>query len=181
MSFQAYLENIQAKTGKRPEDIVCMVRAQGLSKPADVIAWLKAEFGLGHGHSMAIVTLLRSEDRPARSADDKVETYFSGAKARWRDAYNRLLVHVQQFGPDVAVSHGATYLSLMKGGRKFAIVQAVGERMDIGVKIKGAASAGRLEAAGAWNAMVTHRVRITDEAKLDDEVLGWLKQAYDKA
>ncbi len=29
--------------------------------------------------------------------------------------------------------------------------------------------------------MVTHRVRITDEAQLDEEMLGWLKQAYDKA
>jgi hypothetical protein len=130
---------------------------------------------------MAIVSLLRSEGQPKRSADDKVEAYFSGAKAKWRGAYDRLLDQVQGFGPDVAAAHGATYLSLVKGGKKFAIVQAVGERMDIGVKLKGAPAAGRLEEAGAWNAMVTHRVRIKDEAELDEEVLGWLKQAYDKA
>ena len=76
---------------------------------------------------------------------------------------------------------GATYLSLLKGGRKFAIVQAVGERMDLGVKLKGAPASGRLEDAGAWNAMVTHRIRITEEAQLDEEVLGWLRQAYAKA
>jgi hypothetical protein len=181
MSFQAYLDNVQAKTGKRPEDIVAAVRAQGLSKPADIIAWLKGEFGLGHGHSMAIVALLRSEGQSERSADDKVSAYFSGAKAKWRGAYDRLLDQVQAFGSDVAVSHGSSYLSLVKGGRKFAIVQAVGERMDLGVKLKGAAAAGRLEEAGAWNAMVTHRVRIKDEAELDGEVLEWLKQAYAKA
>jgi hypothetical protein len=181
MSFQAYLDNIQVKTGKRPEDIVARVRAQGLSKPADIIAWLKSEYGLGHGHAMAIVSLLRSDGKPARSADDRFAAYFSGAKAKWRGAYDRLLGQVQGFGPDVAVSHGSTYLSLIKGGKKFAIVQAVGERMDIGVKLKGAAAAGRLEEAGAWNTMVTHRVRIKDEAECDEEVLGWLKQAYDKA
>jgi hypothetical protein len=181
MSFQAYLDNIQAKTGKRPEDIVGMVRAQGLSKPADIIAWLKAEFGLGHGHAMAIVSLLRGDGKPARSAEDKVAAYFSGAKAKWRPAYDRLPGRVQEFGPDVGVSYGATYLSLVKDGRKFAIVQAVGERMDIGVKLKGADPAGRLEDAGAWNAMVTHRVRIKDEVEFDEEVLGWLRQAYDKA
>ena len=181
MSFQAYLDNIQAKTGKRPEDIAGMVRARNLSKPADIIAWLKSEFDLGHGHSMAIVSLLRSESQPKRSADDKVAVYFSGAKARWRVPYDRMVDQARGFGPDVTVSPGATYISLLRGGRKFAIVQAVGERMDIGVKLKGVGAAGRLEDAGAWNTMVTHRIRITDEAQLDEEVLQWLKQAYARA
>ena len=181
MSFQAYLDNIQAKTGRRPEDIAAQVRAHGLTKPGEVIAWLKSEFSLGHGHAMAIVSLVRSADQPARSADDKVAAYFSGAKARWRGAYDGLLDRVRRFGPDVAVSPAATYLSLVRGGGKFAIVQAVGERMDVGVKLKGIPAAGRLEDAGAWNAMMTHRVRIQDEAELDEEVLGWLQQAYAKA
>jgi hypothetical protein len=181
MSFQAYLDNIQAKTGERPEEIAGRVRAQGLSKPAEIIAWLKGEFGLGHGHSMAIVSLLRSDGHPARSAEDKVAAYFSGAKAKWRGAYDRLLRQVEGFGSDVAASPGATYLSLVKGGRKFAIVQAVADRMDVGVKLKGVAAVGRLEEAGAWNTMVTHRIRIKDEAALDEEVLEWLKQAYAQA
>ncbi len=181
MSFQAYLDSIRAKTGKTPNEIVGAVRGQGLAKPGEIVAWLKSEFGLGHGHSMAIVSIMRAEGQPTRSADDKTLAYFSGAKAKWRGAYERLLEQVQGFGPDVAPSHGATYLSLVKGGRKFAIVQAVGERMDIGVKLKGVPAAGRLQEAGAWNTMVTHRVRITDEAQLDEEMLGWLKQAYDKA
>ncbi|HEX4197192.1 MAG TPA: DUF4287 domain-containing protein [Caulobacteraceae bacterium] len=181
MSFQAYLDNIQAKTGKRPQDIASLVRERGLSKPGEIVAWVKEEFGLGHGHSMAIVSLVRSEGRPTRSADDKVAAYFSGPKAGWRSVHDRLAQEAMRFGPDVAVAPGATYLSLTKSGRKFAIVQAVGERLDLGMKIKDAAVAGRLEAAGSWNAMVTHRVRIRNEAELDDEVLGWLRQAYAKA
>jgi hypothetical protein len=181
MSFQAYLDNIQAKTGKRPEDIADLVRAQGLSKPGEVVAWLKAEFGLGHGHAMAIVSLLRTAGQPARSADDKTAAYFTGPKARWRVAFDRLADRAQALAPDVAVSPGSTYLSLVKAGRKFAIVQAVGDRMDIGVKLKGVPAAGRLEDSGAWNPMVTHRVRIRAETELDEEVMTWLKQAYEKA
>ena len=181
MSFQAYLDSIQTKTGKRPEDIASGVRAQGLSKPAEIVAWLKQEFELGHGHSMAIVSLVRSENQPRRSPDDKITAYFSGAKARWREAYDRLALEAMRLGPDVAVVAGATYLSLTKSERKFAIVQAVGERIDLGLKLKGRPAEGRLEAAGAWNAMVTHRVRIRDDADLDAEVLGWLEQAYAKA
>jgi hypothetical protein len=82
------------------------------------------------------------------------------------------------FGPDVTAAVGATYISLTKSGRKFAIVQAVGERIDLGLKIKDAVAEGRLEAAGAWNAMVTYRFRIRNDADLDAEVLDWLRQAY---
>ncbi len=180
MSFQAYLDNIRSKTGKSPEDIAEMVRGRGLSKPGEIVDWLRAEFGLGHGHSMAIVGVMRREGQPARSIDDKIAQYFSGAKARWRAIYDQLAREAGHFGPDVLVSPGTTYLSLVKGGRKFAIVQAVGERLDLGLKLKGAPAAGRLEEAGSWNTMVTHRVRITDAADLDTEILGWLKLAYAK-
>lgn len=178
MSFQAYLDNIQAKTGRRPEEIAGLVRAQGLTKPAEMIAWLKREFDLGHGHSMAIVSLVRVEDGPRKSVDDKLAAHFSGAKAKWRAASDSLASAAVGFGPDVAVAAGATYVSFTKGGRKFAIVQASRERLDIGLKIKDLAPVGRLEAAGAWNSMVTRRVRVRDAAELDAELLGWLEQAY---
>ncbi|MEG3791871.1 DUF4287 domain-containing protein [Lysobacter sp. CCNWLW3] len=68
MSFQAYLDNIQTKTGKTPSDFRALAAKKGLAgpkglqpgvKPGDVIAWLKQDFDLGHGHSMAIVALLK--------------------------------------------------------------------------------------------------------------------------
>jgi hypothetical protein len=41
--------------------------------------------------------------------------------------------------------------------------------------------AGRLEASGSFNAMFTHRVRITSVIDIDSEVKNWLKDAYDEA
>jgi hypothetical protein len=181
MSFQAYLDNIQARTGKSAGEIAAKVRGRGLSKPGEIIAWLKDEYGLGRGHAMAIVSLVRSEGQLARSPDDRLGTYFTGARAKWRAAFDCLAEHARTFGPDVSVSAGATYLSLLKSGRKFAIVQALGARLDIGLKLKAEAAAQPLEHSAAWNAMVTHRVRISDESQLDTQVFGWLKQAYAEA
>jgi hypothetical protein len=178
VSFQAYLDNIKAKTGKPPEDIAASVRSRGLSKPGEIVAWLKTEYGLGHGHAMAIVALVRRAEQPSRSSDDKIDAHFTGAKAKWRPAFDRLVGEAGRLGSDVSVAPAASYLSLVKGGRKFAIVQTVGERMDIGLKLADAAAVGRLEAAGKWNAMVTHRVRIVSESDVDPELLGWLTQAY---
>jgi hypothetical protein len=178
VSFQAYLRTIQAKTGQAPQDIAAAARGQGLSKPGEVVAWLKNEYGLGHGHAMAIVALTRRESQPSKSGADRIDAHFTGAKARWRPAFDRLVCEVTRLGPDVTVSPAASYLSLVKAGRKFAIVQVGGERLDIGLKLKGVAAGGRLEPAGAWNAMVTHRVRIASETDLDAEVLDWLEQAW---
>jgi hypothetical protein len=58
MTFQAYLDTIKAKTGKTPEDLRKLATAAGIITPqikaGDLVAWLKQEFGLGHGHSMAV-------------------------------------------------------------------------------------------------------------------------------
>lgn len=63
MSFQAYLDNIQAKTGKSPDDFIALAKEKGFMEPGvkagEIIAWLKEDFNLGHGHSMAIVKLLK--------------------------------------------------------------------------------------------------------------------------
>lgn len=59
MSYQAYLDNITAKTGKTPEELRDIAKDKGVLKPGvkagAIIAWLKEDFDLGHGHSMAIV------------------------------------------------------------------------------------------------------------------------------
>jgi Domain of unknown function (DUF4287) len=68
MSFQAYLTNIQAKTGKSPADFRALAEKKGFThngqlaagvKAGAIVRWLKEDFQLGHGHAMAIVALLR--------------------------------------------------------------------------------------------------------------------------
>jgi hypothetical protein len=71
VSFAAYLRNIEAKTGKSPADFRRLAAAKGFTRGArlaegikvmTVVAWLKEEFGLGHGHAMAIVALLKGTE-----------------------------------------------------------------------------------------------------------------------
>jgi hypothetical protein len=63
MSFQAYLDNIEAKTGKAPEEFVQMARQKGYdkdTKAGEIILWLKDEYGLGRGHAMALIHVIRN-------------------------------------------------------------------------------------------------------------------------
>jgi hypothetical protein len=68
MSFQAYLDNIQSKTGKSPDDFKAMAEQQRFTqngelksnvKAGDIVKWLKDDYALGHGHAMAIYALLK--------------------------------------------------------------------------------------------------------------------------
>ena len=96
------------------------------------------------------------------SPTEKIDKLFAGQKSQWRKAYDTLEAKVRKFGADVEIAPNMTYINLVRGAKKFGIVQVAVERLDIGIKLKGAAPTDRFEAAGAWNAMVTHRVRITD-------------------
>lgn len=68
MSFQAYLKNIQAKTGRSAADFRALAEAKGFTqkqklvpgvKAGEIVNWLKADYQLGHGHAMAIYALLK--------------------------------------------------------------------------------------------------------------------------
>jgi Domain of unknown function (DUF4287)/Domain of unknown function (DUF5655) len=178
--FASYLENIKAKTGKTPDDFRVLAAKKNLEKTGEIVAWLKADFELGHGHANAIAHLLIHADTIKANPEDRVAAHFIGSKSAWRKAYDSLEGQLKKFGSDVEIAPNRTYINLCRGTKKFGIVQiSSADRIDIGIKLKGAATTDRLELAGSWNAMVTHRVRIADAKEINAEVLVWLKQAYE--
>jgi len=63
MSFQAYLDNIESKTGKTPNGFIELAKAKDFeenSKAGNIVAWLKKDFELGHGHAMAQVHVIKT-------------------------------------------------------------------------------------------------------------------------
>jgi len=179
MSFQAYIDTIKAKTGLDPADFRALAQEKGLLagdvKVGQIKAWLKDDYDLGPGHAMALVSTFKG---PKPADNDRVEAQFAGKKAHWRETFESLVAAV---GAPTAISATDSYISLLKGGAKFAIVAATADRLDVGIKLKGVEPTDRFEASGSWNSMVTHRVRITDPAQLDDELRDWLRRAYESA
>ena len=71
MTFQAYLDNIQARTGKTTADFRRLADAKGFLergaikpgiKAGQIVKWLRDEFLLGHGHAMAIYAVLKGAE-----------------------------------------------------------------------------------------------------------------------
>ena len=70
MSFQAYLDNVESKTGKSADALKSIAIEQGLAdenglapgvKATAIVDWLKRDFDLGHGHAMSIVAYIKGK------------------------------------------------------------------------------------------------------------------------
>ena len=64
MSFQAYLDNAEQKTGKTPNEFIALAKERGFDDPSvktmEIVNWLKADYGLGHGHAMAMAHVIKN-------------------------------------------------------------------------------------------------------------------------
>ena len=63
MSFQAYLDTIEDKTGLTPRQLLDLAHERGFgadTKAGDILGWLKADYDLGRGHGMALVHVIKN-------------------------------------------------------------------------------------------------------------------------
>ena len=173
----AMIANLAAKTGKSLDEWVALARASGQPKHGGLVSWLKAEHGLGHGYANLVAHKTFASD--AGSSDDAalMEAMFAGPKAAMRPVYDRVAEIVSGLeGAQFAPKKG--YVSFRRN-QQFGLGQpSTKDRFDLGLSLRGVEPTGRLEAAGSWNTMVTHRVRIGSVDEVDAEVEGWIKQAW---
>ena len=64
MSFQAYLDTIEVKTGLTPRQLIAKAAERGIDDPSvkagQIVDWLKEDYGLGRGHAMALVHVIKN-------------------------------------------------------------------------------------------------------------------------
>jgi hypothetical protein len=174
--------NLLEKTGKSIDEWAGLARATGVGKHKDLVAHLKAEHGLSHGYANQVaLAALAAPDAPKAGTDDLVTAQYAGAKAALRPIHDALRSAVETFGPDVEFSPKKAYVSLRRS-KQFALIQpSTATRVDVGLILKGVEPLGRLEPSGSFNAMFTHRVKVSTPAEVDAELIGWLRRAYDEA
>jgi hypothetical protein len=173
--------NIETQTGRGVADWVALARATGLAKHGEILKWLKAEHGLGHGYANFLALRTLEAGSPAPVNDNPVDELFAGPKSALRPLYDQLVAAVGAFGPDVEIAPKKNNVSLRRA-KQFGLLQpSTATRLDVGLILKDVEPAGRLEVSGSFNAMFTHRVRVSAAADIDAELKAWLRRAYDAA
>lgn len=175
------IANMKANTGKSLEEWLKITAKAKLTKHGEIVKMLKADHGLGHGFANLVANRTLSGAAAPVESDDLLAAQYAGPKAELKPLYDKLAKLISAFGKDVEFSPKKTYVSLRRS-KQFGLIQpSTATRLDLGLNLKGVAPEGRLEAAGSWNAMCTHRIKLGSAAELDAEVKAWLKQAYDAA
>lgn len=86
MSFQAYLDTIESKTGKTPRQLLAIAHDRGFDQPGvkagQVVEWLAADYGLGRGHAMALWHVI--------TRGDTLDAKHVGTEGPHRDPVERL-------------------------------------------------------------------------------------------
>jgi hypothetical protein len=173
----SYFPSIEAKYGRSIAAWNEILQASGLGTYKELMALLKGEYGVGHGHANALVLSYLEAVTPQRSRAERVDALFPPKKAHWRPAYDELLSAARGFGP-VQVLPKNTSVALATRVQFALLSPATPTRFDVDLRRPGMAASGRLEPL-ADNGSMTHRVHLTDPRQVDSELLGWLQQAYD--
>ncbi len=180
--LKTMIANMPEKTGKPLADWIAILRASGLEKHGEMVKLLKSEHGMTHGFANLVAHEARGGvPVTASSGEDLVTAQYAGDKAALKPIHDALVKAARGFGKDVDPSPKKTYVSLRRA-KQFALIQpSTKTRVDLGINLKGRAPDGRLEASGSFNSMVSHRVKLASVDEVDDELIAWLREAYEAA
>lgn len=175
------IRNLQEKTGKSLAEWMAIARQTGITKHRELLNHLKAAHGLTHGYANLVTLKALETDEQPKGDEALVAAQYAGGKAGLRPIYEALITAVAQFGGDVELAPKKAYVSLRRH-KQFALIQpSTATRVDVGLCLKDMSPTARLETAGSFNTMVSHRVRLSKVEDVNDQLIGWLRQAYDGA
>jgi len=169
--IQSQLRNIEKAYGRTIDELVAIVDQSGLDKHTEVVAMLKQRYGMAHGAAHRVSLVARSRTAKAGPAG------VNGVAPALNDVYTRLLESVKSLGDDIEQAPKKGYVSLRRR-KQFAMLQPGAKWINLGLILPQHPAAGRLEPAGKWNALFTHRVRVGTVSEVDSELESWLRAAY---
>jgi hypothetical protein len=184
-AIETQLKNIEQRTGKTLAALERALRASGLRKHGEMRDFLKSEFGMGHGDANTLVHVVMQSHGDARAeaakgaGEDVLDAIYAGAKAALRPIHDKVMAEIAKFGPFEEAPKKA-YVSLRRK-KQFAMVgPATNTRVEVGINLKGVPGTERLVEQPAGG-MCQYKVKLTEPAEVDAELIRWIRQAYDAA
>lgn len=171
------LRNIEEATGLTPTAVATMAREHGLEKHGQIVSHLKTEHGMTHGNANLLSALARELIAGGPAGDDELlAAQYAGAKQHLRPVHDELVAAARALGDDVEVVVQKTAVSLRRG-RVLGVVRAASStRVELGLNLPSTPTDERVrETTG----MCSHRVDLHGVDDVDDDVAGWLRDAYD--
>jgi hypothetical protein len=179
------IKNIEAKTGKSLSELRKLIEMSGLSKHSEIRDMLRKELDLGYGDANSLVHYAKESDgQSAAEASGatlgQVESeIYSGKKEELRPVHDKVMQRIQALG-EFEIVPKKKYLSLRRK-KQFAMVGPASKgRVEVGLNMKDVKGTARLEVLPPGG-MCQYKVYLSQLSEVDEELLGWVKIAYDRA
>ena len=176
-ALQTMIDNMPEKTGKSLEEWRKILKEKSFNKHSEGVKFLKSEYGVTHGFANTIVALSKEENN---SSEDLIENQYKG-KESLIPIYEKLIAFVKSLGKDVTIVPKKGSVSIIRKRQFLLIKPATKTRIDLGFKLKDKPITERLENSGPFGSMCTHRVQLTQESEIDNELKAWIAEAYEKS
>lgn len=171
------IDNMPEKTGKSLDQWKVILNKKAFDKHGEAVKYLKTDHGVTHGFANTIVSLSKEENN---ATDDLVANQYKG-KESLLPIYEKLMAEIKKLGDDITITPKKGSVSIIRK-RQFTLIKpATKTRIDLGLKIKDKPTTDRLENSGPFGTMCTHRVRLSDVAEVDAELISWITEAYEKS
>jgi hypothetical protein len=175
------LANIEKRTGRTLSQLAKVIKDSGVAKHGELVAMLKQDLGMGHGDANTLVHYTRSagDAGPGKGSGDVLDEIYTGPKEHLRPIHEALMKAITRFGPfEIAPKKG--YVSL-RGKKQFAMIgPATNTQVEVGLNMKDVKGTARLIEQKPGG-MCQYKVRVGDRKEVDEQLIGWIRQAYDAA
>jgi hypothetical protein len=169
---------LQTRTGADVQAWNRRVADTGLAEEQALRSWLAEQGVTGYSQALLVWERFGYPDFMTTGADELIGAQYAD-RPQLRPVLDAVLAALPALG-QVTVQARKTLVSLVGPRRTFAVVQATTKnRVDLGLRLDDEKPGGRLLAArdiGAANL----RIPLTGPGDVDEEVLGWLRRAYDE-
>ncbi len=174
----AQLRNIESSTGRTIVQWIDLIRESGSDRHGKIVNWLKAEHGISHGNANRLAIEALATDQPEPTAQSLIDAQYTGSKQHLRALCDRIIEVAAQLGGDVEISPKKTSVSLRRR-KQFALIEVPSAaRVRLGLNLASLEPAGRLKRA---TGMCSHAVDLASVDDIDDELVGWLRAAYESS
>ena len=174
------IKNLQENTGKSMEEWITILNEQALLRTSDKVNFLKVQHSLGHGYAGLIVYQAKLASAGTEESPEELVTKQFIGKENLKPIYDKILEAVLKFGDDVEIAPRNSYVSLRRNVQFAMLTPATKIRFDIALKLKDVVPDEILEAMPNPG-MCTHRISLKTEEDITDQVISWIKAAYERA